>query len=78
MTRPGEADRLFRELHEQLRVGRFNAVRDRLLAAYPDPPREARWEQLPVAVAPVLPGAIPVLALLAGERGHTGPTRAAT
>ena len=40
--------------------------------------QQAVWEQLPVGVAPVLPGAIPVLALLAGERGHTGATHTAT
>jgi len=34
------------------------------------------WEQLPLAVQPVLPGALPVLAWLAEERGHTGPTHA--
>ena len=32
------------------------------------------WQQLPVQVAPVLPGTIPVLHWLAQERGHTGPT----
>jgi len=32
------------------------------------------WEQLPVRVAPVLPGTIPVLELLARQRGFTGPT----
>lgn len=32
------------------------------------------WAQLPVAVAPVLPGTIPVLQWLAAERGHTGAT----
>ncbi|MEO7939452.1 MAG: 8-oxo-dGTP diphosphatase MutT, partial [Burkholderiaceae bacterium] len=32
------------------------------------------WQQLPVAVAPVLPGTIPVLDWLAAERGHVGPT----
>lgn len=40
--------------------------------------QQAVWEQLPAGVAPVLPGAIPVLALLAGERGHTGATHTAT
>lgn len=34
------------------------------------------WQQLPVAVQPVLPGTRPVLAWLAEERGHTGPTEA--
>lgn len=32
------------------------------------------WQQLPVRVAPVLPGTIPVLLLLAAERGFTGAT----
>lgn len=32
------------------------------------------WETLPVQVAPVLPGAYPVLAWLAEERGFTGLT----
>ena len=32
------------------------------------------WETLPVAARPVLPGTIPVLAWLAAERGHVGPT----
>ncbi len=38
--------------------------------------QQAVWEALPAGVAPVLPGAIPVLALLAAERGHNGPTHA--
>ena len=32
-----------------------------------------RWQQLPLDVAPVLPGAIPVLGWLAAERGVPGP-----
>lgn len=32
------------------------------------------WQQLPVAVRPVLPGTIPVLGWLAAERGFAGPT----
>jgi 8-oxo-dGTP diphosphatase len=32
------------------------------------------WQRLPVDVAPVLPGTIPVLDWLAEERGHVGPT----
>ena len=32
------------------------------------------WESLPVSVAPVLPGTIPVLGWLAQERGFEGPT----
>jgi 8-oxo-dGTP diphosphatase len=32
------------------------------------------WQALPVKVAPVLPGTIPVLQWLAAEWGHTGPT----
>lgn len=33
-----------------------------------------RWQQLPLDVTPVLPGAYPVLAWLAEERGFVGPT----
>lgn len=39
--------------------------------------REAQamsWQSLPVRVAPVLPGTVPVLAWFAAERGHVGPT----
>jgi 8-oxo-dGTP diphosphatase len=39
--------------------------------------REAQscsWEQLPVGVTPVLPGTVPVLALLAQERAFVGAT----
>ena len=32
------------------------------------------WQQLPVLVAPVLPGTVPVLCWFAAERGHVGPT----
>lgn len=32
------------------------------------------WQQLPVQVAPVLPGTVPVLAMLAAERGFSGAT----
>ena len=32
------------------------------------------WQQLPVDVAPVLPGTLPVLQWLARERAHEGPT----
>ncbi len=32
------------------------------------------WQQLPVAVQPVLPGTVPVLAWFAEERGFTGAT----
>jgi len=32
------------------------------------------WQQLPVQVAPVLPGTVPVLRWFAAERGHLGPT----
>jgi 8-oxo-dGTP diphosphatase len=41
--------------------------------------REAQsmaWQTLPVEVAPVLPGTIPVLQWFAAERGHVGPTHA--
>jgi 8-oxo-dGTP diphosphatase len=41
--------------------------------------REAQshaWQTIPVAVVPVLPGTIPVLAWLAQERGFSGPTHA--
>jgi 8-oxo-dGTP diphosphatase len=34
------------------------------------------WSTLPVQVAPVLPGTIPVLRWFAQERGHVGPTHA--
>jgi 8-oxo-dGTP diphosphatase len=34
----------------------------------------ASWQQLPVAIGPVLPGTLPVLRWLAEERGHDGPT----
>lgn len=33
------------------------------------------WQRLPVDVAPVLPGTLPVLDWLAVERGHAGPNR---
>ena len=33
------------------------------------------WQDLPVQVAPVLPGTLPVLAWFAEERGFSGPTR---
>jgi 8-oxo-dGTP diphosphatase len=32
------------------------------------------WQRLPVEVAPVLPGTVPVLEWFAQERGHRGPT----
>ncbi len=35
------------------------------------------WQRLPVQVAPVLPGTLPVLQWLAAERGFTQPTIAA-
>jgi 8-oxo-dGTP diphosphatase len=41
--------------------------------------REAQsfaWQRLPVAVQPVLPGTVPVLAWLAQERGFSGATHA--
>lgn len=34
------------------------------------------WQELPVAVAPVLPGTVPVLRWFAEERGFEGPTHA--
>ncbi|SCC92247.1 NUDIX hydrolase [Thiomonas sp. X19] len=36
--------------------------------------QDIAWQQLPVTVAPVLPGTIPVLQWLAQERSHEGPT----
>ena len=36
--------------------------------------QDCSWQRLPVGVAPVLPGTIPVLDWLAAERGHVGPT----
>lgn len=38
--------------------------------------QSAGWEQLPVQVAPVLPGTVPVLRWLAEEAGFSGPTHA--
>jgi 8-oxo-dGTP diphosphatase len=35
------------------------------------------WQALPVDVAPVLPGTVPVLRWFAQERGHQGPTHPA-
>jgi 8-oxo-dGTP diphosphatase len=36
--------------------------------------QQCSWQQLPVQVAPVLPGTVPVLEWFAQERGHAGPT----
>lgn len=36
--------------------------------------QQMHWTGLPVAVAPVLPGTLPVLDWLAQERGFSGPT----
>jgi len=36
--------------------------------------QQMAWQGLPVQVAPVLPGTVPVLAWLAAEQGFTGPT----
>jgi len=36
--------------------------------------QQAAWQQLPVQVAPVLPGTVPVLAWFAQERGFGGAT----
>ncbi|WP_198970640.1 NUDIX domain-containing protein [Xylophilus sp. ASV27] len=36
--------------------------------------QQMSWEHLPLRVAPVLPGAYPVLAWMAEERGFSGPT----
>ncbi|MEP7058874.1 MAG: NUDIX domain-containing protein [Caldimonas sp.] len=36
--------------------------------------QQMAWQSLPVEVAPVLPGTLPVLAWFAEERGYTGPT----
>ncbi len=36
--------------------------------------QQMAWCTLPVQVAPVLPGTLPVLRWFAAERGHTGPT----
>ena len=35
--------------------------------------QQMAWSGLPVVVAPVLPGTVPVLRWFAGERGHSGP-----
>ena len=36
--------------------------------------QQLAWQQLPVAVSPLLPGTLPVLAWFAQERRHAGPT----
>jgi 8-oxo-dGTP diphosphatase len=36
--------------------------------------QQMAWQTLPVRVAPVLPGTVPVLAWFAAERGHQGAT----
>jgi 8-oxo-dGTP diphosphatase len=36
--------------------------------------QQMAWQTLPVQVAPVLPGTVPVLAWFAAERSFTGPT----
>ncbi len=36
--------------------------------------QQAQWQRLPVAVAPVLPGTVPVLQWLAAERNFAGAT----
>lgn len=36
--------------------------------------QECAWQQLPVRVKPVLPGTVPVLVMLAQERGFSGAT----
>lgn len=36
--------------------------------------QQMAWQALPVQVAPVLPGTLPVLRWFAAERGHAGPT----
>ena len=36
--------------------------------------QEMAWQTLPVAVAPLLPGTLPVLRWFADERGHEAPT----
>jgi 8-oxo-dGTP diphosphatase len=36
--------------------------------------QQMAWQTLPVEVVPVLPGTVPVLLWLAGERGHEGVT----
>ncbi len=36
--------------------------------------QQLAWQQLPVDVAPLLPGTLPVLAWFAHERGHVGAT----
>ena len=38
--------------------------------------QQMAWQDLPVQVAPVLPGTLPVLRWFADERGHVGPTLA--
>ncbi len=41
---------------------------------HPHEGQELAWQQLPVAVAPLLPGTLPVLDWFAQERGHVGAT----
>jgi 8-oxo-dGTP diphosphatase len=36
--------------------------------------QEMAWQSLPVTVAPVLPGTLPVLDWFAAEQGFVGPT----
>lgn len=43
---PVDPDRLYRDLHARLLAGQFDQVRDRIEAAYPQPPRATRFEQL--------------------------------
>ena len=43
---PVDPDHLYRNLLGEVRAGRFQSARDQLLAAFPAPPREARFEQL--------------------------------
>jgi 8-oxo-dGTP diphosphatase len=38
--------------------------------------QQMAWQDLPVQVAPVLPGTVPVLGWFARERGHAGATHA--
>jgi 8-oxo-dGTP diphosphatase len=41
---------------------------------HPHEGQQLAWQQLPVEVAPLLPGTLPVLGWFAHERRHVGPT----
>jgi len=63
--------------HARVRL-HFCKVRDWQGAFEMREAQQMAWQQLPVAVAPVLPGTVPVLAWLAEERGFQGATHTAS